>query len=150
MSIVQLRQLIRKFLLKEIPNFSSTDREYLNDIDICTDVLIYAELRGNNQGVVKLLSNALRGNPKATAIGVKHETSNSAKVDGGQRIGMCVISKAVDIAIDKASKVNIGIVGCSNYSSATGAIGYWAKKIATAGHIGIVMSQCNYLLLSII
>jgi L-2-hydroxycarboxylate dehydrogenase (NAD+) len=34
-------------------------------------------------------------------------------------------------------------VACSNYSSATGALGFWSKRITDAGLIGIVMSQCN-------
>ena len=38
---------------------------------------------------------------------------------------------------------SISIIGCSNYASATGAIGYWARKITDRGYIGIVMSQCN-------
>jgi LDH2 family malate/lactate/ureidoglycolate dehydrogenase len=144
-----IRKLVRNYLQKEIPSklgyLEGIENCSVPDVDICTDVLMYAELRGNNQGIVKLLSNALKENPNAEAISVTHESSVSAKVNGGQRIGMCVVSRAVDIAIKKATKSKIGIVGCSNYSSATGAIGYWARKIAKSGNIAIVMSQCNEL-----
>ena len=54
---------------------------------------------------------------------------------------MVVVSNSVDIAIEKAKKCGISIVGCSNYASATGALGMWARKIADEGLIGIVMSQ---------
>ena len=170
-AIPELRKLVTKFLLKEIPRKFYNYPDKLSDVDICTDVLMYAELRGNNQGVVKLISHSLRAHPEATSILVGHETSISAKVNGGQRIGMAVVSRlsdfdsvptfflitytfllssfdirGVDVAIQKAKLNNIGLVACSNYSSATGAIGYWARTIAEAGLIGIVMSQCNELM----
>ena len=65
----------------------------------------------------------------------------SAQIDGGQRIGMAVVNRAVETAITKARDHGIAVVGCSNYSSATGALGFWTKKITEAGFVGIVMSQ---------
>lgn len=56
---------------------------------------------------------------------------------------MVVVSHAVDQAIAKASNVGMSIVGCSQYASATGALGYWTKRITDHGFIGIAMSQCN-------
>lgn len=135
--IPDLRKMIHRYLRKDGHNDE--------DAEICADVLLYAELRGNNQGVVKLVSRALKANPKATLMLVDNDSPNSSKVNGGKRIGMCVVKKCVDIAIEKASSSNIGIVGCSNYATATGAIGYWARAISKAGYIGIVMSQCNEL-----
>jgi LDH2 family malate/lactate/ureidoglycolate dehydrogenase len=151
--IPELSQLITRYLSKDMPKqiYNSTNSmgDFISndgDVEICADLIVYAELRGNNQGIVKLVAGALKANPHAGPINVVHDTVNSAKVNGGQRIGMCVVSRGVDIAIEKASGMgNVGIVGCSNYSSATGAIGYWARKISRAGHIGIVMSQCNEL-----
>lgn len=57
-------------------------------------------------------------------------------------LGMVVVSHCVDMAITKAKDHGIGLIGCSNYSSATGALGVWAKKIANNGLIGIVLTQC--------
>ncbi len=54
---------------------------------------------------------------------------------------MEVLSQAVTTSIEKAKLSGIAIVGASNYSSATGAIGLWSRKIANEGFIGIVMSQ---------
>ena len=58
-------------------------------------------------------------------------------------IGMVVVHEAVELAINKARSNGISIVGCSNYASATGALGAWASQITSHGYIGIVMSQCN-------
>ena len=54
-----------------------------------------------------------------------------------------MVHEAVEIAISKARTNGISIVGCSNYASATGALGAWANQITSHGFIGIVMSQCN-------
>ena len=80
-------------------------------------------------------------NPSASEVKITHSTLSSAKIDGGQRIGMEVLSQAVMTSIEKAKISGIAIVGASNYSSATGAIGLWSRKIAESGLIGIVMSQ---------
>lgn len=119
------------------------------DAGIIADVLMYAELRGNNQGVVKLISGGLQHNPAQTEIESLFESPISAKIGGGQRIGMVVVSHAVDLAIVKARNVGMSIVGCSQYASATGALGYWAKCVTDQGYIGIAMSQCNEMVASI-
>lgn len=114
-----------------------------SDSEIISEVLLYAELRDNNQGVIKLISGGLDFNEHSSPVRVVLETPVSAKIDGGQRIGMTVVAKGVEMAVDKAKKQGISIVACSNYSSATGALGFWSRKITNAGLIGIVMSQCN-------
>lgn len=110
---------------------------------VIADVLMYAEIRANNQGLIKLVSGALKPNSDSTEVKCVFESPVSAKYDGGQCIGMVVVAEAVDAAIRKAKTSGISIVGCSNYASATGALGVWAKKIADEGLIGIVLSQCS-------
>jgi L-2-hydroxycarboxylate dehydrogenase (NAD+) len=102
---------------------------------------MYAELRGNNQGLIKLVAGTLAPRP-AEEIQIRHETPVSAKIDGGQRVGMVIVRKAVDIAISKAKISGMSVVGVTNYASATGALGIWAREIARAGLIGFVFSQC--------
>ena len=109
---------------------------------VIVDTLMFAELRNNNQGIVKLLAGALHPNPSSTDIKVMFESPVSCSLDGGQQIGMVVVKHAMDIAIAKAKVSGICIVGCNNYSSATGALGVWAREIARQDLIGIVMSQC--------
>ena len=118
---------------------------YTNSLDIrvIADVLLFAELRGNNQGSVKLINGDLKLNPLSSAKSVvEHETPVSARLNGRQRTGMCVMHDAVDLALEKAAAQGVGIVGMSFYSSATGALGYWSRKIALTGNVGIVMSSC--------
>ena len=109
---------------------------------VIVDTLMFAELRNNNQGIVKLLAGALYPNPSSTDIKVMFESPVSCSLDGGQQIGMVVVKSAMDIAIAKAKVSGMCIVGCNNYSSATGALGVWAREIARQDLIGIVMSQC--------
>lgn len=110
---------------------------------LISKVLLYAELRGNNQGLIKLVSGGLPRNPHQGEARVVFESPVSAKIDGGNQIGMVVVSRAVSIALEKCAKTGIAIVGASGYASATGALGYWAREITSKGFIGIVMSQCS-------
>lgn len=54
---------------------------------------------------------------------------------------MVIVRKAVDIAIQKAKTSGMSVVGVTNYASATGALGIWARDIARNGLIGLVFSQ---------
>jgi LDH2 family malate/lactate/ureidoglycolate dehydrogenase len=54
---------------------------------------------------------------------------------------MAAVGRGVDVAIAKAKEHGMSIVAVNNYSSATGALGVWAKKITSEGLIGIVLSQ---------
>lgn len=110
---------------------------------IIADTLMYAELRGNNQGVVKLVTGGLRADPNAgTEPVVIYETPVSCLLDGVRQQGMVVTSRAVDRAMHKASVSGMSIVGVSNYASATGALGCWCEKMAKQNLISIVMTQC--------
>jgi LDH2 family malate/lactate/ureidoglycolate dehydrogenase len=76
-------------------------------------------------------------------ITITRETGMSAKIDGGQRIGMVIMRKAVDVAIQKAKTSGMAVVVFTNYGSPTGALGVWGRDIARQGLIGIVMSQVH-------
>lgn len=110
--------------------------------NVITDTILYAELRNNNQGIVKVIAGALKPNTAAGDITTVFETPVSCQIDGNQQSGMVVVKKCTEIAIQKAKISGVCIVGCSNYSSATGALGVWAREIARNGLISIVMSQC--------
>lgn len=59
----------------------------LFDAKIICETIIFAEVRANNQGIVKLVAGGLRSSPASSSIKTVHETKLSAKIDGGQRIG---------------------------------------------------------------
>ncbi len=106
------------------------------DAHIISEVLMYAQLRGNNQGITKI---ATGGVPKATDIQelkVVKENKCSALLSGGH--SMVAAAKAAEIAVGLAEKHGVGIV-CSNHTyTSSGAIGYFSRYIAKHGYIGFV------------
>lgn len=108
---------------------------------VLSEVLLYAQLRGNNQGIIKLIGAGIPRDPDCGPIRTEHETALSARLDGARQHGMLVLNRAVDLAIEKAGASGFGIVGSHNTASSTGAIGYFAGRIAAAGCIGIVASS---------
>jgi L-2-hydroxycarboxylate dehydrogenase (NAD+) len=116
---------------------------------IILEVIMYAQLRGNNQGIVKLIGKGIPKDENASEIRIVKETKLSALIDGGKNFGMVVMMKALSIALDKAKEHGFAIVGTNNTASSTGAIGYYAKKIAEQGLIGFVYAGspeavCHY------
>lgn len=110
------------------------------DSDVILDIIMYAQLRGNNQNVIKLLGAGMPANPDAGAIVIVRDSKLSALVDGGWNQGMVVVSRATALAIEKATAHGFGIVGTRRTNSPTGAIGYFARQLAEAGFIGFVCS----------
>ncbi len=104
------------------------------------EVLMYAQLRGNNQGVVKLIGAGMPRDKAAKAISIAKDTKLSALVNGGKNTGMVVLSYATDLAIQKAHEHGVGIVGTNNTNTSTGAIGYYASRVAKQGFIGLVFA----------
>ncbi len=111
-----------------------------DETSIILDMLMYAQLRGNNQGIVKLIGKGLPKNPQAGEIVIDRETKLSARINGNNNAGAVVMNKAVTTAIMKAKEHGFGIVGTHDTSTSTGALGYWADKIAKEGLIGFVFA----------
>lgn len=111
------------------------------ECQVLSEVLLYAQLRGNNQGIIKLIGAGIPRDPDCGPIRVAHETALSARLDGARQHGMLVLNDAVDRALEKANTSGFGIVGSYNTASSTGAIGYFAGRIAAGGCIGIVASS---------
>lgn len=104
------------------------------------EILLYAQLRGNNQGIVKLIG---KGIPKSTDAGenvVTRDTKLSAMIDGAKNMGMIAMKQAMEMAISKAKEHEFGIVGTYNTYSSTGALGYYAATIAKQGLIGFAFA----------
>lgn len=111
-----------------------------DEAQIILEVLMYAQLRGNNQGIVKLIGPGMPRDPQARPITIDRETKLSVLLDGGHNSGMVVMRRALDIAIDKAREHGIGLAGTHNTNSSTGAIGYYANAATQAGFIGFAFS----------
>lgn len=130
--ISELKNLGLKALKKQGYNDS--------EADTILGMLLYAQLRGNNQGLVKLIGKGIPKNPAAGAITIEKETKLSARINGSHNPGAIVIKKAMELAVAKAKEHGIGIVGTNNTNSSTGALGYWAGQIARQGLVGFVFA----------
>jgi len=127
---------LKRLASKAIKYYGYDDKE----TKIILDILMYAQLRGNNQGIVKLIGKGIPKSGKAGKIKVLKQTKLSALLDGNQNMGMVVVTRAMEIALQKARQHGFAIVGTNNTCSSTGAIGYYADKIAKKGFIGLVFA----------
>lgn len=103
--------------------------------------MLYAQLRGNNQGVIKITTGGLDRDPKASPMTVERETPVSALLHGRGNAGMLVLRDAVDRAVAKARSAGIGVVGTHGTCTSTGALGYYADAIARQGLVALVLAQ---------
>lgn len=106
------------------------------DAAVIAEVLLYAQLRRNNQGIAKL---ATGGVPKAAdvpAYKIVKRSKCGALVSGGH--AMVAANNAVKLAAELAAEHGVGIVGSHHTFTSSGAIGYFARKIADLGYIGLV------------
>lgn len=130
--LTELERVTKKALL----HYGHNDEE----AEIILDVLLYAQLRGNNQGIVKLIGRGMPKDPEAGEISIARETKLSALVDGNKNTGMVVLKKAADMALEKAREHGFGLAGTFNTHTSTGAIGYFARKLAEEGFLGFVFA----------
>jgi LDH2 family malate/lactate/ureidoglycolate dehydrogenase len=70
------------------------------------------------------------------AVAITHETPVSARVDGGNHVGMYVMRRAAEIAIDKARNSGFAFVGAHN-TFLSGRSAYYLDLIAGAGFVGL-------------
>ncbi len=122
---------------KALKNYGYADDE----IPIIRQALLYAQLRGNNQGVVKLIGAGMPKSPDAGEIAIVKETPVSARIDGSGNQAMVVMNKAVTVALAKAKKNGFAIVGTFNTSTSSGAVGNYAMQLAQEGLIALVFGR---------
>lgn len=127
---------IQELALSALKKYGYTDNESATILEI----LMYAQLRGNNQGLVKLIGKGIPKSPDAGTISVTRETKLSAMIDGASNMGMIAMKMATEMAIAKAKEHGFGIVGTTNTFSSTGAIGYYTTHIAKQGLIGFAFA----------
>eukprot|EP01083_Nonionella_stella_P014875 41656_1 len=111
-----------------------------SEIPLISDVLLYAQLRGNNQGVIKLVGPDFAKDPNCQEPKIERETISTCLIDAGQTQAMLVAAKAIDIAAQKAKETGVAFVGVHNHCSSTGAIGFWVRKLAARGFVGLMFA----------
>jgi L-2-hydroxycarboxylate dehydrogenase (NAD+) len=134
-----------KITIKELEDLTrqAVKRYGYNDdeVRIIADVMLYAQMRDNNQGVVKLIDKGIPKDPKAGEIVIEKETPISAQINGNKNHAMLVVSKAVEIVKEKAKKSGFAIAGTFNTNTSSGAIGYYASRLAMDGLIGFAFGR---------
>ncbi len=131
--------------LKSVVNNAIIHYGYSKDeAAVIQDVLLYAQLRGNNQGVVKLIGKGIPKREGAHAPKIVKETPVSVLVDGNKTHAMIVMNHITDLAIKKAKEMGLCIAGNFNTSESTGALGYYVKRIADQGLIGIAFASSPF------
>lgn len=103
-------------------------------------MLMFAQLRGSNQGVVKLIGGGMPKVKPTKSIEIVKETGLSALIDGNQNHGIVVMNKAIQVALDKVQKSGVAIVGTFNTSTTSGALSYYGDYFASRGLIAFVFS----------
>jgi len=115
-----------------------------DDAGIVADNLVTADMRGVESHGVQRLKRYVDGikaggvkiNPD---IKIVKESPVYAVLDGDEALGQVAAYKAMQLAIDKAKKSGIGIVGVKN-SNHYGIAGYYAYKIALEGLVGVSLT----------
>lgn len=104
-------------------------------------MLMYAQTRGNDQGIVKLIGSGIPKHEKAQAPTIEKETPTTAIINANFSMEAIAMEQAVSTVVEKARDSGIAIVGTHTGAGSSGAMGYWSRKIADAGLVGIAMSS---------
>jgi LDH2 family malate/lactate/ureidoglycolate dehydrogenase len=132
-SLQELEALSKKAILK----YGYTEDE----ADVILDMLMYAQTRGNDQGIVKLIGSGIPKHEKAQAPTIEKETPTTAILNANFSMEAIAMEQAVRMAIEKARGSGMAVVGTHTGAGSSGAMGYWSRKVADAGLIGITMSS---------
>jgi LDH2 family malate/lactate/ureidoglycolate dehydrogenase len=117
------------------------------DARLAADVLVVADLRGvDTHGVSNMLRSYVSGyqsgqiNPQPNWKVVR-ETPSTANIDSDTGLGVIIAPKAMEIAIQKARQVGIGMVTMGN-GRHLGMASYHAMKALEHDMIGTCMTSC--------
>ncbi|MCL0063786.1 Ldh family oxidoreductase [Dehalococcoidia bacterium] len=123
----------RKLCGKIFKNHGFSEEE----TEVCTEEIVEAQCRGRLSHGAAIIPEILEWKKeKAGSIEVVKETPISGYIMGNNNIGPLVAKRAMDIAIEKAKKNYIGIVGVNNKFPFILA-GYNPRRAAKQGLIGI-------------
>ena len=85
--------------------------------------LIWAQLRGNSQNVIKIPAGALARDPAAVPPRIVKDNGTLAVIDGGKSQGMLAMHTATELAIQRTQMHGMTTIAINNICSATGALG---------------------------
>ena len=106
------------------------------DAQIISDVLIYAQTRGNNQGITKVATGGVPKFEDTEPFKLVRENKCGVLFSGGQSMVSTV--NAADTAVELAKNHAVGIAAVNHTHTSSGAIGYYARRVASKGYICLV------------
>jgi Malate/L-lactate dehydrogenase len=116
-----------------------------NDASVQSEIMVAAELCGNNQGLVKMYQPQLMSPaPNCSKPVIERDSINSAIVNGNQSPGMLAAITASNLVVSKLQsnpELAISIVSTYNTSTSSGQLAHYVERIAQQGYIGIAV--CN-------
>jgi LDH2 family malate/lactate/ureidoglycolate dehydrogenase len=115
------------------------------DATVQAEIMVAAELCGNNQGLVKMYQPLLMApSTNVQKPIVTRETAISAVVDARQSPGMIAAITASDLVVQKVQSSNlpIAIVCSHNSSTSSGQLAHYVERIAR-NHNMIGIAMCN-------
>eukprot|EP00871_Galdieria_phlegrea_P001347 jgi/Galph1/2212/GphlegSOOS_G912.1 len=114
------------------------------EISVIKQILLYSQLVEGTQGVLKLVKEGVgcitKPNPAKCAPKVIFDQGVVIRVDGGENLGMLALNFACEKAIGRANSVGMAVVGLFHSFGSTGALGYYAEKIASQGLVAVLSS----------
>ena len=117
------------------------------DCGLAADVLVTSDVRGvDSHGVSNMLRTYVQGYNQGELNArpnwrILRETPATANIDSDRGLGIIVVPKAMEIAIEKASKVGVGMVTIRN-SRHLGMASYHAMMALEHDMIGTCMTSC--------
>lgn len=108
--------------------------------DIVQRVLMYAQMCGSSQGLIKIKERTVLPDKDCTAITIENKSSAIARINGGGNTGMYVMHQATMTAASLVKESGIALVSAHNTRSSTGAIGFYASLLAESGYVAMVLA----------
>jgi LDH2 family malate/lactate/ureidoglycolate dehydrogenase len=114
------------------------------DAAVVSDALLDAEASGRTgHGFVRVPAIVARAAQAGSDnISVAKDRTVSVALDGGGALGYLVAHRAAVLAVERLCESPLVAVGCRGTSHA-GAIGYYARSVALAGHAAMVTANCS-------
>jgi LDH2 family malate/lactate/ureidoglycolate dehydrogenase len=106
------------------------------DADVIVDTLLYAEKRGNNQGITKIATGGVPYISKIEEFKIAKENKCGVLFSGGH--SMVTTAKAADKAVELAEIHGVGVACVNHTFTSSGSIGYFVRRISKAGYIGLM------------
>lgn len=132
----EARSLLRQALLKMGYDAREIESPVAHMID--------SEMRGlDYAGFSRILTIAERHakyGPPSRGMKVSRDTPVSALVEGHDQLGYIVAQKVTDLAIEKAEKVGLSLVG-GNETWLTGMLSFYAEQVCARGLVAMICSN---------